>query len=253
MFNRVIVAVVGSSNSGKTSAVEALIKGLTNRGYTIASAKHISKPKFTIDTEGKDTWRHAKAGAKSVLSVAPKELSVIKKVDTTKYSLEQIIAETPDEVDIIILEGFKSLVRQDTTIPKIVANKTVNETSEALEHYKNILAFINPIPNRKVETKIPFIDALKESEKLVELVNNKVAVLVERKRKRQEKLTIQIDERILPLGDFVQSIIRNVVLAMVSSLKGVKKELIADLITKVKINIKTKNKGETKKTSIDPS
>ncbi|MCZ2809536.1 MAG: molybdopterin-guanine dinucleotide biosynthesis protein B [Candidatus Bathyarchaeota archaeon] len=222
MFNRVIVAVVGSSNSGKTTTVEALIRGLTKRGYTVASAKHIPEPEFTIDTEGKDTWRHSKAGASTVLSVAPNELTTIKKVDTTNYSLEQVIAEFPDEIDIIILEGFKRLVGQNMTIPKIVANKTVNEKSEALERYKNILAFIGSIPEKKVETEIPFVDALKEPEKLVELVNNKVAVLVERKRKREEKITIQIDENFLPLGDFVQDIIRNAVLAMVSSLKGVK-------------------------------
>ena len=222
MFNRVIVAVVGSSNSGKTTAVEALIKGLTKRGYTVASAKHIPDPEFTIDTEGKDTWRYAKAGARSVLSVAPKELSVIKKVDVTEYGLEQIVAETPDEVDIVILEGFKGLVEQDTSIPKIVATKTDEEISEALERYKNILAFIGYIPDGKVDTEAPFIDALKEPQKLVDLVNSKVAVLVERKRKREEKIMIQVDEKYLPLGDFVQDIIRNAVLAMVSSLKGVK-------------------------------
>jgi molybdopterin-guanine dinucleotide biosynthesis protein B len=222
MFNRVIVAVVGSSNSGKTTAVESLIKGLTKRGYTVASAKHIPDPEFTIDTEGKDTWRYAKAGATTVLSVAPKELTVIKKVDVTEYGLEQIVAETPDEVDIVILEGFKGLVEQDTSIPKIVATKTDEEISEALERYKNILAFIGYIPDGKVDTEIPFIDALKEPQKLVDLVNSKVAVLVERKRKREEKITIQVDEKYLPLGEFVQDIIRNTVLAMVSSLKGVK-------------------------------
>jgi molybdopterin-guanine dinucleotide biosynthesis protein B len=222
MFNRVIVAVVGSSNSGKTTAVEALIKGLSKRGYMVASAKHIPNPKFTIDTEGKDTWRYAEAGASSVLSVAPKELTVIKKIDTTEYSLEQIVAEIPDGVDIVILEGFKGLVEQDTTIPKIVATKTDEEISEALELYKNILTFIGYIPDGKVETEVPFIDALKEPQKLVDLVNNKVAVLVERKRKRDEQITIQVDEKYLPLGDFVQDIIRNAVLAMVSSLKGVK-------------------------------
>jgi molybdopterin-guanine dinucleotide biosynthesis protein B len=222
MFNRVIVAVVGSSNSGKTTAVEALIKGLSKRGYTVASAKHIPDPEFTIDTEGKDTWRYAKAGATTVLSVAPKELTIIKKVDTTESSLEQIVAETPDEVDIVILEGFKGLVEQDTTMPKIVATKTDEEISEALERYKNILAFMGHIPDGKVDTEVPFIDALKEPQKLVDLVNNKVAVLVERKRKREEKITIQVDEKYLPLGDFVQDIIRNTVLAMISSLKGVK-------------------------------
>jgi molybdopterin-guanine dinucleotide biosynthesis protein B len=222
MFNRVLVAVVGSSNSGKTTAVEALIKGLTKRGYTLASAKHIPDPNFTIDIEGKDTWRHVKAGASTVLSVAPNEISSIKKVDTTNYSLEQVIAEFPDEVDIIILEGFKGLVGQNASVPKLVTAKTVNEITAALERYKNILAFVTSIPDGKVETEIPFIDALQEPEKLVDLVNNKVAVLVEKKRKREEKITIQLDEKFLPLGDFVQAIIRNAVLAMVSSLKGVK-------------------------------
>jgi len=222
MFNRVIVAIVGSSNSGKTTALEAIIKGLTKKGYTVASAKRIPEPEFTIDTEGKDTWRHAKAGASTILSVAPNELTTIKKVDTKKYTLEQLISEIPDQTDIIIVEGFKSLVGEDMTIPKIVATKTDNEISAALERYKNIIAFIGHIPDRKVETDIPFVDAINETEKLVELVNKKVAVLVERKRKREEKITIQIDEQILPLGDFVQDIIRNSVLAMVSSLKGVK-------------------------------
>jgi molybdopterin-guanine dinucleotide biosynthesis protein B len=222
MFNRVIVAVVGSSNSGKTTTVEALIRGLTKRGYTVASAKHIPEPEFTIDTEGKDTWRHSKAGASTVLSVAPNELTTIKKVDTTNYSLEQVIAEFPDEVDIIILEGFKGLIGQNATVPKLVTAKTVNEITAALERYKNILAFVTSIPDGKVDTEVPFIDALKEPQKLVDLVNNKVAVLVERKRKREEKITIQVDEKYLPLGDFVQDIIRNAVLAMVSSLKGVK-------------------------------
>ena len=222
MFNRVLVAVVGSSESGKTTAIESIIKGLTKQGYTVASAKHIPELEFTIDTEGKDTWRQAKAGASTVLSVAPKELAVIKKVETKKYALEQIVSEIPDETDIIIIESFKSLVGQDMTIPKIVATKTDNEISEALERYKNIIAFIGHIPEQKMETEIPFVDTLKEPEKLVELVNKKVAVLVERKRKREEKITIQIDEQILPLGDFVQDIVRNSVLAMVSSLKGVK-------------------------------
>ncbi len=222
MFNRVIIAIVGSSNSGKTTALEAIIKGLTKKGYKVASAKRIPEPEFTIDTEGKDTWRHAKAGASTILSVAPNELTTIKKVDTKKYTLEQLISEIPDQTDIIIVEGFKSLVGEDMTIPKIVATKTDNEISAALERYKNIIAFIGHIPDQKVETDIPFVDAINETEKLVELVNKKVSVLVERKQKREEKIIIQVDEQILPLGDFVQDIIRNSVLAMVSSLKGVK-------------------------------
>jgi molybdopterin-guanine dinucleotide biosynthesis protein B len=224
MFNRVIVAVIGSSNSGKTTTVEALINGLTKKGYIVASAKHIPDDEFTIDTEGKDTWRYAKAGAKFVLSVAPKEMTIIKKFDTKEYGLEQIVGGIPDEVDITLLEGFKSLVAQNASIPILVTAKTVNEITAARELYKNILAFISPIPNEKVEAKIPCVDVLKDPQKLVDLVMDKVAVLVERKRKREAKITIQINHEFLPLGDFVQSIIKNAVLAMVSSLKGVEIE-----------------------------
>ena len=245
MFNRVIIAIVGSSNSGKTTASETIIKGLTKKGYKVASAKRISEPEFTIDTEGKDTWRHAKAGASTVLSVAPNEFTTIKKVNTTKYTLEQLISEIPDETDIIIIEGFKSLVGKDMTIPKIVAIKTEDEISAALERYKNIIAFIGYNPDQKIKTEIPFIDTINEPEKLVELLNNKVSLQVERKRKREEKITIQVDQRMLPLGDFVQGIVRNAVLAMVESLKGVDAKLTQDMQAIVKIDITTDKQSKT--------
>ena len=222
MFGKVIVAVVGNSNSGKTTAVEVLIKGLTEKGFKIGSAKHIPDPEFTIDTKGKDTWKHAKAGADTVLSVGQNELAVIKKVDTTKFYLKQIVAEFSDEIDIIVLEGFKRLVGEDSSIPKLVTVNSVNDVKAAINGYKNILAFIGLAPDNKTEIKIPIIDVLKESEKLVDLVNQKVGVLVERKRQREEKITIHVNYDLLPLGDFVQDILRNTVLAMVSSLKGVK-------------------------------
>ncbi|PVX25015.1 MAG: molybdopterin-guanine dinucleotide biosynthesis protein B [Candidatus Bathyarchaeum sp.] len=222
MFNRVIVAVVGSSNSGKTTAVEYIVKGLTEKGYTVASAKRIPEHNFTLDTEGKDTYRQAKAGAQTVLSVAPNELGIIRKVNTKKLSLEQIISEIPEETDVIILEGFKSLVGEDLSIPKIVGIKTPDDMTESLKRYKNILAFINHKAEQTVETEYPVIDPMKDPKKLVDLVTNTVAVQVERKHKREQKITIQIEDEIVPLGDFVQDIVRNSVIAMVSSLKGAK-------------------------------
>jgi len=216
-----IVAVVGSKKSGKTTAVETLVRGLTKRGYKVATVKHIPEAGFTIDTQGKDTWRHAKAGAHIVLSVAPNALTVIRKVDTTKYNLEQIVTKCEDDAEIIILEGFKKLVGQDSTVPKIVAVKKTNEVLEASEHYKPILTFVGPIPTEAAKLKFPYVDVLKEPEKLVDLINQKATVLVERKRKRKEKLKIQIDERVLPLNPFVQKIMRNTILGMISTLKDV--------------------------------
>ncbi len=215
-----IVAVVGSKKSGKTTAVETLVKGLTKRGYKVATVKHIPETNFTIDTKGKDTWRHAKAGAHIIISVAPNELTVIRKVDTTKYSLDQIIKHCKDDTEIIITEGFKKLVEQNSTVPKIVAAKTTNEVLEAPEHYKPILTFVGPIPTEAAKLKIPYVDVLKEPEKLVDRVDKKIAALVERKRKHKQKIEIQIDERVLQLNSFVQKIIRNTIVGMISPLKG---------------------------------
>ena len=222
MFNKVILAVVGSSSSGKTTAVEHIVKGLTEKGYNVATAKRIPEPNFTIDTEGKDTYRHAKAGAKTVLSIAPNELGIIKKTDTTKVSLDQIVAEIPEETDVIILEGFKSLVGEDISIPKIVGIKNAEEMADALKRYKNILAFINYMSSQTIETELPVINSMKDPQKLVDIVTKTVEVQVDRKNKREQKITIQIENEILPLGEFVQDIVRNSVLAMVSSLKGTK-------------------------------
>src|SRR4030067_2273821 len=121
-----IIAVVGEAKSGKTTALEVITQGLTKKGYRVATARNIPETDFTIDTKEKDTWRHAEAGAKIVMSVAPNELTFIKKVDTEKYDLDDFIKNlSDDEVDVLILDGFVNFVAKDPLGPKMVAGKTV--------------------------------------------------------------------------------------------------------------------------------
>jgi len=217
-----MIAVVGSRQSGKTTAVETLVQGLTKRGYRVATVKHIPEVNFTIDTEGKDTWRHARAGASIVISVAPHELATIKKVDTSRYGLEEIVREYGKDVEIIVLEGFRKLVGQDPAVPKIVAVKAVDEVSEASSRYKPILTFVGPIPTEAARLEIPYVDVLKEPDRLVDMVDERLAALVRKRRERKEVLSVQIDGNVLPLKPFVQRIVRNTILSMVSTLKGAK-------------------------------
>jgi molybdopterin-guanine dinucleotide biosynthesis protein B len=215
-----IVAVVGSRKSGKTTAIEALVKGLTSKGYRVATVKHISKPDFTIDTKGKDTWRHTKAGAVVTLSIAPNELAFIKKVDTTKYELAEIVKHCEDEADIIILEGFRDLVAQNPLIPKIVAVKNREEAKETSEYFKPIIALVGAISAKPKELRIPYVDdALREPEKLVEIVENKVKPMIKKEKQLKAAIKIKIDGKPLPLNAFVQKIMRTVVLSMVSTLR----------------------------------
>jgi molybdopterin-guanine dinucleotide biosynthesis protein MobB len=45
--------------------------------------KHIPEPNFTIDREGKDTWRYAQAGATTVVGVSADEIATIEKGSKT--------------------------------------------------------------------------------------------------------------------------------------------------------------------------
>ena len=61
-----IVCFVGRSNSGKTTLIERLIPVLIGAGYRVATVKHAGHG-FELDTEGKDSWRHKRAGASAVV------------------------------------------------------------------------------------------------------------------------------------------------------------------------------------------
>ena len=215
-----IIAVVGETKSGKTTALEAITQGLTKKGYRVATARNIPETDFTIDTKEKDTWRHAEAGAKIVMSVAPNELTIIKKVDTAKYDLNDFIKNlSDDEVDVLILDGFRKLVAKDLLVPKIVAVKTVKEADEALQLFEPILLFTAPTKLNIKNSKIPKFDTVKEPEKLIEIVDRRIGPIIEKRRTSRETLKIQVNEKTLPLNPFVNKFVRNVVLAMISTLK----------------------------------
>lgn len=99
-----VISFVGSSNSGKTTYLEKLIRELKSRGYKVAVIKHDAHG-FEMDVPGKDTWRHAQAGADIVCISAPQKMALIQKV-TAELSLDAVIGHISG-VDIIFTEGYK--------------------------------------------------------------------------------------------------------------------------------------------------
>jgi alanine-alpha-ketoisovalerate/valine-pyruvate aminotransferase len=84
------------------------------------------------------------------------------------------------------------------------------------------LAFEAPSNLRVKALGIPTVDALKEAEKLVEIVDKRVGPIIMKRKTEKNELDIRLDETILHLNPFVQQYIRNVVLAMLSELKTAK-------------------------------
>lgn len=99
-----VVSVVGKSDSGKTTVVEKLVRALAERGFKVATVKH-HVHEVDLDVPGKDSWRHARAGAHTTMISAPSQFAVIRKVERER-TLEELV-EAAGDADILLTEGFQ--------------------------------------------------------------------------------------------------------------------------------------------------
>ncbi|MGC7870324.1 molybdopterin-guanine dinucleotide biosynthesis protein B [Desulfosporosinus sp. SYSU MS00001] len=101
-----VISIVGSgSNSGKTTLLEKIIHEAKQRGWRVGTLKH-DVHGFDLDQPGKDSWRHAQAGADVVAISSPQKIAVMEKV-TEDQPLDEVIARIQG-VDVIFTEGYKS-------------------------------------------------------------------------------------------------------------------------------------------------
>lgn len=100
-----VVSVVGKSNVGKTTFLEKLIAELKGRGYRLVVIKH-NVHEFEIDHPGKDTYRHAQAGADTVVIASAHKMAMVKRLED-EVSIYDIITMVGPGYDLIITEGYK--------------------------------------------------------------------------------------------------------------------------------------------------
>ena len=100
-----IVSIVGRSGSGKTTLIERLIPALAARGARVATVKH-HRHRSPVDVPGKDSWRHARAGAAAVVVAGAAELAFFRRVEGP-LPLQGIVHEFLHDVDLVLTEGFK--------------------------------------------------------------------------------------------------------------------------------------------------
>lgn len=101
-----IIGVAGFKNAGKTTLVEKLVSELTRRGHRISTVKH-AHHSFDIDHEGRDSFRHRKAGASEVAVVSRHRWAIIHEMrEESEPPLEEILAKLAP-CDLVIVEGYK--------------------------------------------------------------------------------------------------------------------------------------------------
>ena len=251
-----IIGVVGHKNSGKTTVIESVVHKLTRKGYRVATAKHITQKGFSIDIKGKDTWRHSRAGANPVTSVSDIETAVLIKKGESEFSPDHLFRFTP-EIDVIMLEGFSRLILDDKNIGKILCVRSREEDKELRKKTKGKIIAVcsarpmgKPILKIKEDSPILIGRTLRyvERERKISSILSRLpelncgkcgyssceemAVAIHRRKaklsdcvtlKLRSKLRTQItiNDAEIPIQPFVSEIIRNTLLGMISTLKGV--------------------------------
>jgi len=228
-----MAAVVGFKKSGKTVVVEGLVRELVRRGHRVATIKHIREPDFTMDQRGKDTWRHARAGARLVISISPRELATIEK---RSADLQEAVGRLRG-LDFILIEGF----REFKGIARVAVARNTSEVKKLVDEFT--IACVGA--GKRGLPKL----GLEDSKRLANLVERKafpllpgldceycgykscrefgLAVLAGKAKwngcmSLRERVVLTVDGKRVPINPFVQNLIANMLAGMLSSLKGVR-------------------------------
>lgn len=200
-----IISIVGKSESGKTTLLEGLIAELKQRGYRVATIKHAAE-EFELDTVNKDSWRFRQAGSEVSAISSPHQLAVIKNLehDLEPQELSQYIGS---DYDLILTEGFKQ-----SNYPKIEVHRK-EQGEELVSPPEQLLAVVTDEP---LNLEVPQFSK-DEVPKIADLIEN----ILTASNKRVD-VDLFLNDTYIPLNKPFKNLLFRTLVAMVSSLKGMK-------------------------------
>lgn len=199
-----VVSIVGRSETGKTTLIVKLIRELKSRGYRVATIKHTPQD-VALDQPDKDSWRHIEAGSEATVISAPDRMALIKPV-TPAITVDQIVRSLGEDYDIILAEGFK-----ESNVPKIEVHR--KEIGPLLTSIKKRIAIVTDEP-LTTKTRQFSTDDIKSLANLLEDGFIKP---------QQRRTILYVNKSPVTLSTFPKHLIKNTLLGMVASLKGVGK------------------------------
>lgn len=155
----VISIVGGKSNSGKTTLLEKLIREAKRRGWRVATLKH-DVHGFEMDQPGKDTWRHAQAGADIVAISSPHRIAILENV-AEDQPLEEVLARIQG-VDVIFTEGYKHGSKPKIEVFRSSVHEELFSKLEELIAIASDISFDNGIPCFSLDDAKGLCDLIEE-------------------------------------------------------------------------------------------
>jgi len=241
-----VVVVTGFKKTGKTSLIEALIGELRRRGHRIGAIKHTVRP-YPVDTPGKDTQRQREAGAQASVLLTPEESTIFFHRPLELNEAIRLLGA----LDLVLLEGFKELDRA----PRIIVARNMDEVKRLGNGLE--IAVTGEIAGSSISgLEVPVLDTT-AIEALADLVWEKAMPLLpglncgrcgyssckELVREAligkaeatkcvnllSEETQVLVDGAPLSINPFVGKVIRNVVMGVLSTLKGVESPRTVEL------------------------
>jgi molybdopterin-guanine dinucleotide biosynthesis protein B len=198
-----IVSIVGKSDSGKTTLIEKLVPELTRRGYRIATVKH-DVHGFEVDREGKDSWRHKKAGAHTVVISSPEKAALIRDVERD-LNLGEIRDKLIRDVDLILSEGYKRDVQ-----PKIEIFRKEKHQKLLCAKEDNLIAIVS---DQTFNVGVPCFD-LEDMKGLSNFIEKEFL-----KAGKGRVVSLTVGGNPVPLSPFVTDFLTKTIKGMLSALK----------------------------------
>jgi molybdopterin-guanine dinucleotide biosynthesis protein B len=200
MIEPVIIGFYGYSNSGKTKLITKLISYFSKANYNIACIKQTNK-KYEIDKKGKDTYKFSNEGSNIVSLITKKQTTIF---INKKMKLIDLIENLKkySNFDLIFIEGAKEIY-----VPKIRIGEKPLIKNTILDYNNNI--------------------------------NNIICIIEQRLNKRiyrmNDKIELKVNGKIIPLTEFPNIFIKNTIIGMIKSLKGISQD---EDISEININYK---------------
>ena len=182
-----VIGFYGKSDAGKTSLVLRLIRRLNEDGFKVATIKKTDK-KIGMDRMGKDTWKHSQAGATVVVLSSPVETDFIVK---EKQEISDIVRQITllGSYDVILVEGA-----DDPNILKVRLGD-IEERENTIGYY-----------NENFEEIVKLIKEKSDDNTISNAGKN---------------VYVKVNGKNVPLSFFPSTVIKNTVVGMLGSLKGV--------------------------------
>lgn len=216
-----ILGIYGYQDAGKTVLVEDLVRALVKKRYSVSSIKHTPHDK-TIDCEGKDTWRHWKAGSDPVVFSSRTETSIIKHSGTAADKIAALVMRE-FRPDVLIVEGFK-----EGSFPKVAVGRVASRKGTVLKNpsLAILLDYVETeVAVERALEQLPGLDCGKcgtDCDGLARAITMGKKRLSSCKELADTRVEVIVGGERIPTGRFASQMVDGTVRGMLGSLKGVR-------------------------------